>query len=70
MFPTKDPLARPLSGAEENALKDIFRYRRALKELKSHQLRRGGDDEDAQVPHRDRQKDRRNSKKKEGGDGK
>ena len=36
IIPTSDPLSRPVFGADEQTLQEVHRYRRALKELRSH----------------------------------
>ncbi len=48
IIPSEDPLSRPLFGAKEQMLKEIYRYRRALKELKVANGKQEHDDEDGE----------------------
>ncbi len=68
IIPTEDPLSRPVFGAEEQMLKDIFRYRKALKELRT-QHPKGHEDAgaDEPAPEKGPKKDYNNKDRKRGG---
>ena len=46
LLPTEDPLARTTWGGDEQALSEIFSYRKALRELRGRQVRKEGGEED------------------------